>query len=322
MRAAAETAMLAMLQGGDDPRNRPKKPKESSECIREQQEQGVEVNSPSLTPGNQSEPERTAVVPNDLPSHQERPKGDRDERVNKTIAQSLHTVPRGEEVDPGRLGSVRRNRTCNRDCDEPSGIQEVPRGDGDERNIKTSAPCRDPGGGGQLVVQGELDDVERDLERGNDGDGDGYDGIRGKMDGATSDVRTDSKRVKTKSLARQQASQHECNGTEMVHVPAPATTSKDNPRRIMHLLNPPRRRGKLKTTAATVSQPRPCERTHQSHGHVVTISGDIYSIYLPYRHQQKHQDRSLTCADAAPSQGFEITSTGGQLTQPSRNLLY
>ena len=99
------------------------------------------VNSPSLTPGNQCEPERTVVVPNDLPSYQECPKGNRDKRVNKTIMQSLHTVPRSKEVNPGRLRSIGRNQMRNRGCDKPNGIQEVPRGDGDKHDVEMSMPC-------------------------------------------------------------------------------------------------------------------------------------------------------------------------------------
>lgn len=60
-----------------------------------------------------------------------------------------------------------------------------PRRDGDERDVETNAQGRNPGRGGRVEVQGELDGVRCDLEHGIDGEHVGLDRRRGRMAGAT-----------------------------------------------------------------------------------------------------------------------------------------
>ena len=67
------------------------------------------------------------------------------------------------------------------------------RRDGDKHEVATDAPGRYLGRGGRVEVQDKSRDVERDLERENDGNGVGYDGTWCRMDSAANDARNKSK---------------------------------------------------------------------------------------------------------------------------------
>ena len=91
------------------------------------------------------------------------------------------------------------------------------------------------------MVHSELDNVECNLEHGNNGDGDGHDGNEGWMNGAASNVCYNSKRVRTKTLATEEASQHRRRNQKMAYVPRHPTPSSKHPRHPTHDLNLPRR---------------------------------------------------------------------------------
>ena len=147
-------------------------------------------------------------IPEDGPTIQERPECDMDERVDEPNALRRHTGSGGQVGDEDELGQDERDRTRESGEAESHSTQKPPRDDGDERDIETNAPGRDPGGGSRVQVQDRSGDVEGDWDRQSDGDGIVFDWIRDQMDGAASDVRNGSKRADTKSLAMERRGQH------------------------------------------------------------------------------------------------------------------
>ena len=68
----------------------------------------------------------------------------------------------------------------------------------------------------------------------------------GSKDGATSDACCESKRIETRSLAEQEGNQHERYKCTESDIPRLSTPPMNNLRRPTDLVNPPRRRGRLK----------------------------------------------------------------------------
>ena len=83
-----------------------------------------------------------------------------------------------------------------------------PMGDGNARGGDTKPPGRDRCPGGRLGEQDESGDVEGDLERRSDGEGDEMDWEPGGKDGAMSGARHDSKQVDTTPLTAGEMGQH------------------------------------------------------------------------------------------------------------------
>ena len=162
------------------------------------------------------------------------------------------------------LGHVERNWERETDGEGVQGVQEHPESAHVERVNNPRLRCRDPEPGGRLGEQVEPDDVGGNLSHENDGDGVGEDGRGCWMDDATSGARCDSRRVETRPLAREQADQHGQQEREPADVPEPSTPSQTTPRRHTNHPNPPRRRGKLKTSSRNVSQTRVHKRTHRN----------------------------------------------------------
>ena len=90
-----------------------------------------------------------------------------------------------------------------------------------------------PGSRGRKGVWIGLDHIGHDLKHGNDGDGDGDDGNRCRMDGATSAARHDAKRVGTDTLAGKQAGKDEDHGYSTSEVPRPSTHPSKHSRQAM-----------------------------------------------------------------------------------------
>ena len=89
--------------------------------------------------------------------------------------------------------------------------------------------------------------VEGDSSHRNDGEGVGYHGRGCRKDGATSGARRDSKRVETDPLAIEKEGQHERRKRTTSDVPRPSTPLPIHPRHPTELVNPPCRRGRLKS---------------------------------------------------------------------------
>ena len=162
------------------------------------------------------------------------------------------------------MRDVEADRTCGSDGSDAHSIQDGPRHDGDERDVETNTSGQNSGQGGQEREQVRSDDIEGDWRCENDSNCVGFDGIRARMDGTTNVVCSDPKRVDTRTLAGYASSQHGCNKRTTANVPGSPTPLGKNPRRPTDNPNPPRRRGKLKTSTTSVSQTRPCERTYHT----------------------------------------------------------
>ena len=109
----------------------------------------------------------------------------------------------------------------------------------------------------------ELRGVASNWRRWNHGEGVGYDGKGCRMDGATSGARRDSKRVETDPLAIEQEGQHKRRKRTTSDVPRPSTPPPIHPRRPAEPVDPPRRRGRLKSRPRRVSQTRVHKCTYQ-----------------------------------------------------------
>ena len=131
-----------------------------------------------------------------------------------------------------------------------------PRCEKNERGGDANPPSRDRGPGGRLGERDGLGDVEDDLERWSDGEGDEMDGKPGGKDGAMSGARRDSKRVDTTPLTAGEMGQYGRRKRGTADVPEPATPPSIDPRRPTDHPNPPRRRGRLKMNPSEVSTRR------------------------------------------------------------------
>ena len=80
-----------------------------------------------------------------------------------------------------------------------------PSSDGSERRVETNAPCREVEPGGHMGEQKASRDIESDWDRRSDVKGDWIGGRRCRKDGATSGAHHDSKRVKRRPLATEEA---------------------------------------------------------------------------------------------------------------------
>ena len=269
--------------GDEDPCKVPKKPTEAREQVGERMERQVQENAPERTPDGPDEPGRNTAMPDDLPSTRESSQSHGNDGVDETSAPSRGIGPGGAEGELGELGDGECDRTRDSDGDDVHSTQGCPRGDGDERKVETAAPGRDIGRGDRVEVQDRSDDVEGDQGHKNDGDGDGYDGTRDRMDGSTSCARRESKRLRTRWLAIEQQGQRGRHDHNTAHVTGPSTASTDNPRRPIAQPNPPRRRGRLKRDLeALVGR----DRLTEPSGHVQLKSGESDvpdALYIDWR---------------------------------------
>ena len=161
--------------------------------------------------------------------------------------------------------------------------------------VETNALRRVRGPGGHLGEEVEPGDIEDDRERWSDGNGDDTDWIRGGMDDAASGASGESKRLNTRPLAETDSSQHEQRKRGTAHVPEPSTPPPDHHRRPMDHVNPPRRRGCMKTKPRQVSQTRSRRSLTISNGHVAAISDDLEATDIPHRHGARYLRWLLTC---------------------------
>ena len=128
------------------------------------------------------------------------------------------------------------------ECDwvGPSSVQN-------ERVNETSAPCRDRGPGGHMGELVTSRGVESDWRRWKGAQGVGYARRRGSKDGATSGASHDSKRVGTRLLAGDRPGQHGKRKGANTDVPGPSIPPPSHPRRPTESVDPPRRRGRMKS---------------------------------------------------------------------------
>jgi hypothetical protein len=225
------------------------------------------------------DPSGEAVEPDDPHTYQEGLRGNTSDAVDRTDAPCRDTrlggdggdevESRGTEVDLGR-------RNVGKGA-EHDGIR--PRGVRDERDVETNAPSREMPPGDPEGDQIESGDVESGRERQSVGDGDQAGGRRGWMDGATSGARRDSKRVETTPLAEGETGQHERRKRTTTDAPGPSEPPPDHPRSLTDYVDPPRRRGRLKTRPREVSTPGGPTRPR---GRAKAVSGGSDTSYMMY----------------------------------------
>ncbi|KAH0835585.1 hypothetical protein J3R83DRAFT_9310, partial [Lanmaoa asiatica] len=131
---------------------------------------------------------------------------------------------RGNVIDGGRCNgigpmSVRNERVIN------------------TNTLRQDVDPGDPSMGEEV----ESEVIQDNRNRENDGDGVHGDGRRCGMSGATSSARSDSKRVNTKMLAREEASQREWYKRTKVNIPGSSRPPPEYPRLPTNYVDPPRR---------------------------------------------------------------------------------
>ena len=247
--ADASTASESVEVNG----NQPTKLWNASEHQRERLERKVEEDSPGMAPDEPDEPGGKTVVPGDLQTYQEGPMGDTSDVGGGTNASSQDTGPGGHRGEEEALRVIEAGLDRQRVVDGAGYDGTQPMGDRNERVVDANPPGRDRGPGGDPGERDESGGVADDRERQSDGDGNQRGGRRGRMDDATSGARHDSKRVGTTSLAEDQASQHGRRKRKTADVPRTSTPPTTYLRRPTDNPNPPRRRGRLKTRATSIS---------------------------------------------------------------------
>ena len=211
-----------------------------------------------------------------------RPSTHRNERIVET--NTLH-----RDMGPGgHKGEGVESRGVVDDQDRRKVIEggeydgERTRTEENERVVETNAQRRDTGPGGQLGERGGLGDVKCDRERQSDGDGVEMDGNRCRMDGATSGASGGSKRLDTRPLAETDSSQHEQRKYKIAHVPQPSIPPPCYARSLSTYVDPPRRRGRLKSRPRNVSHPRwTYQATRTCRGRIRQIERAGYVAYRP-----------------------------------------
>ena len=202
------------------------------------------------------EPGGETAAPGEHQDHRGRPEDDRKRHDDKTNASCRDTVPGGHRGKQGesrgvKVDSDRRNVVDN---DEFDGMCQGHKEN--ERVVETDALCRDRGPTGHIGEQEVMGDVEDDCDRQNDVESRGYDGRWCWMDGATSAPRRKSKRLETEALAGYQTGQHEQRRDTTNDAPGPSIPPPNHHRQPTDHLNPPPRRGRLKSRPTRVSYPR------------------------------------------------------------------
>ncbi|KIJ08946.1 hypothetical protein PAXINDRAFT_17956, partial [Paxillus involutus ATCC 200175] len=166
----------------------------------------------------------------------------------------------GEQEVESTVGHVETNELGRVEVEGVENVEtkESRRGDkprGREDKGEESRQVDEPGDEGNEELRSR--EVEGELGDQSEGDGCQRDGRTIDTGDATSGTTPDSKRVEAGPLADDETSQQR-NGRPNVsnHSPTPSTPSTKHTNRPTHHVNPPRRRGRLKTLSTNVSRAR------------------------------------------------------------------
>ena len=241
----------------------PRKLRKASKRVSEHSERRTRVDSPRSAKESE-DPGGETVAPGGVQSVQEGPRKVRDERVNETNAPSRVIGP-GRHLDvQGDSEVVEGNPDRAKVVEGAGNDGKQPRTEGDQRYVETNAPGRDGGPGGHIGESVESGEVEGDRERQSDGDGIEMDREWCWTDSATSGARRDSRRVGLQPLAEVRSSRQERRQRTMAHAPRPSTPPSRYARSLSDHVDPPRRRGRLKTKSRRVSQTQARRYAHQA----------------------------------------------------------
>ncbi|KAF9232205.1 hypothetical protein BU15DRAFT_67665 [Melanogaster broomeanus] len=196
-----------------------------------------------------------------------------DEQSSPQTTTDAHHEPSSEVAALGDRGSER----------------EPPASEGNGRDIETNAPSRDTRPRACMRIEEEARDDEGCRKGQGEGDGCQRDNGASGNDGTTSDASRDSRRVVLKALAEDEQSQHHENvRTTPKNSPAPSRPSAKRRKRPTEPVNPPRRRGRLKTQPARIHRARAYAgtRTRAVYGHIGTIPAQSNSSDASDMHRE------------------------------------
>ncbi|KAH0829128.1 hypothetical protein J3R83DRAFT_2604, partial [Lanmaoa asiatica] len=192
-----------------------------------------------------------------------RPRSGRNERVVETNAPRRDPRPQGHGGEEVESEVVEGNPDCQRVVEDGGYDGIGPMSVRNERVVETSALRRDVDLGGPIGEEVESGVVQDDRSRRNDGDGIHIDGRRRGKGGAPSSARSNSKRVNTKMLAGEKVNQREWYKRPKAHVPGLSKLLPKHPRSPTEHVDPPRRRGRLKSQPRRVSRARVRKLTYR-----------------------------------------------------------
>jgi hypothetical protein len=273
----------------EDDWKQPKNLRNASEHERKRSKRRSREDSPDKARGDPDRPDGETAVPGDFQRYRERPRNVRNQPADETDAPHRDNPPGGHRGEWEMLGVIEGNPDRGNvvDLAEHDGI--CPSSDENERRVETNASCRGNHPGGRIGEPKASRDVEGDWSRESDGDGVGYHGERGEMDGVTSGARGDSKRVDPRPLADREGQHQRFTRNETAHVPELSTPPTNDPKRPTEYVDPPRRRGRMK------SRPRKVNRTKEE-------EVDLPNCTATSRPKQAHRAHRI-CRIRSPDAG-------------------
>jgi hypothetical protein len=247
----------------EDDWRQPKNLRNASEHERKRSKRRSREDSPDKARGDPDRPDGETAVPDDSQSHQERPRSVSNERVDEANAPRRRNNPGSHLGEPEASRGVEGvwDRGTVVDSAEHDGISPSRVRNG--REVDTNARDQRTRPGGHMGEPKASRDVEGDWSRESDGDGVGYHGERGKMEGVTSGACGDSKRVDPRPLADREGQHQRFTRNETAHVPEPSTPPTNDHKRSTELPDPPRRRGKLKSRTKRIRRSKMKKSTYR-----------------------------------------------------------
>ncbi|KAI6108862.1 hypothetical protein EV401DRAFT_1891732 [Pisolithus croceorrhizus] len=243
----------------------------------------------------------------------------------KFEARNVSRKRKGENTYQGRGSTIShapegtgmpRNLTV-----EPTTLQEGPEGVRKWRGVDTNMSSRTRGLGGQDKVSMRLGVVEGEWKCQNDGKRVETDGQKCQMDGATSSIHYDSKRVKTKLLAEKKIGQDQRQQRKLRDVPEPPKRLR---MRTYEPTRPKRRRRRIKLESRKVRRTWKGENTYQGRDNAIARPREgirtLRSLTVKSRAHWKCRRRVRDDARSAQArQSTKTRHTSTRTTRPSKS---
>ena len=223
------------------------------------------------------------TAPGDAQTYQEGPTGHKNKCVDDANA------PCRDTRSGGCRGKLEASGGVEVDWDRQKVVKDAgydgrhPKSIRDAHNVETSVLRQVRGPRGHSDEEVKSGDIGDEWKRQSDGDGVKMDETGCRMDGATSGARRNSKQVETQPLAGVETGQHQQRNRMTAHVPQPSTPPPRYARSLSNYMNPPRRRGRIKTRSRQVSRAQARKLTHQfERSHRGCIGRPRSDGYTPY----------------------------------------
>ena len=308
-----DDAVVSTMSGSiEDVGMRPKKLSNASERERKRSKRRSRKDSAGRPGGEPDEPRAETAVSGDIHNLQKRPRKVSNERVDETDA------PGRDRPPGGHRGEQEVSRAAKGDPDRTNVVDHAgydgrhPRSRGNERVVETSALRQVRGPGGYLDERAESGDVG-DYQMTQSG-GDGVQGVgkRGGKNGATSNARRESKGLETRSLAEDESSQQELDKGTKRDIPEPSQLPINHPGGPTEHVNPPRRRGRLKSCTRKIRRSTVRRSTHQvvppcrgQSGRIVRIGYVAYTVQRLGEHPTATMNKKDRPSDDPGGSGVE-----------------